>query len=83
MFPQLFEFDANAPDLLRLEESRGLTIECVEGTLWITAGDRRDIILDTRECFVADSLEPMLISAMGGYARARLSERRCDFDQAA
>ena len=78
MFPQVFEFDANGPGLLRLERSQGLTIECVEGTLWITTGDERDIILDTEECFVADNREPILVSAMGGEARARLSERKCD-----
>lgn len=77
MFPQVYEFDANGPGLLKLEHSHGLTIECVEGTLWITTGDERDIILDTRECFVADNRELILVSAMGGDARARLSERRC------
>ncbi|MCW5611287.1 MAG: DUF2917 domain-containing protein [Rubrivivax sp.] len=43
----------------------GMALECVRGTLWITHdGDRKDIVLQQGESYVAARTSTMLIHAL-------------------
>jgi len=51
---------------LRLAAARGATLSVHRGTAWITIdGDPRDIVLQTGDCFVIDSAQPVLMFPLG------------------
>ena len=54
-----------AREILPIEDSAGLGVKCLRGTLWITqSGDRGDRILDSGESFVLDRPGLSLVSAL-------------------
>jgi hypothetical protein len=51
---------------LRLAGARGATLSVQAGNAWITIdGDPRDIVLQTGDCFVIDSAQPVLMLPLG------------------
>jgi hypothetical protein len=54
-----------AREILPIEDSAGLEVKCLRGTLWITqSGDPEDRILDSGESFVFDRPGLSLVSAL-------------------
>ena len=53
-----------AGELLDINDGEGFTIECLEGTVWITqSNDPRDIVLHAGESFVLDKPGLALVCA--------------------
>ena len=53
-----------AGELLDINDGEGLTIECLEGAVWITqSNDPRDIVLHAGESFVLDKPGLALVCA--------------------
>jgi hypothetical protein len=60
--------------ILEVKQALGVTIECLEGSVWVTLdGDRRDVILDAGQAFNVDRKQRTLIQALDT-ARVRLIE---------
>ena len=68
------EIDLVRGDLLRFDDDTDRLVECIEGTLWITLGDKRDVIVEQGESAFIDGGHLVLISVLGGTARARISQ---------
>lgn len=65
--------------ILDIKKALGVTIECLEGSVWVTLdGDRRDVILDAGQAFNVDRKQRTLIQAMDT-ARVRLIQPHCTF----
>jgi hypothetical protein len=59
----IFEMAKN--ELMALRSQRGQTVECLEGSLWITFDyDRRDIVVEVGQTFVVDGEAPGWIQAL-------------------
>lgn len=59
--------------LFGLGTRRGQTVECLEGSLWLTFDyDRRDIVVEAGQAFVVDSDAPGWIQALS-VARIRMT----------
>jgi hypothetical protein len=51
--------------VMALRSQRGQTVECLEGSLWITFDyDRRDIVVEVGQTFVVDGEAPGWIQAL-------------------
>ncbi len=60
--------------ILEVKQALGVTIECLEGSVWVTLdGDRRDVVLDAGHAFNVDRKQRTLIQALDT-ARVRLLE---------
>ena len=60
--------------ILEVKQALGVTIECLEGSVWVTLdGDRRDVVLDAGHTFNVDRKQRTLIQALDT-ARVRLLE---------
>ncbi len=60
--------------ILEVKQPLGVTIECLEGSVWITLdGDSRDVVLDAGQVFVVDRNQRTLLQALDA-ARVRLIE---------
>jgi Protein of unknown function (DUF2917) len=56
-------------ELLDIDEGEGLTVECLEGAVWITqSNDPRDIVLKAGQSFVLDKPGLALVCAAAGPA---------------
>ena len=65
--------------ILEVKHALGVTIECLEGSVWITLdGDRRDVVLDAGHTFNVDRKQRTLIQALDT-ARVRLIQPTCAF----
>lgn len=54
---------------LRLTDARGTRLRSLAGTLWVTIdGDPLDRVLQAGESLVIDTVQPLLVSALGGTA---------------
>ncbi len=63
--------------ILEIKQALGVTIECLEGSVWITLdGDMRDVILDVGQSFYVDRRQRTLIQALAT-ARVRLIHPPC------
>jgi hypothetical protein len=59
--------------LFGLGARRGQTVECLEGSLWLTFDyDRRDIVVEAGQTFIVDSDAPGWIQALSA-ARMRMT----------
>lgn len=74
MTAQNSEIDLVRHGLVRFDDDTDRVVESVDGTLWITLGDKRDVILEDGESAFVEGGHLILISAVGGTARARVSE---------
>ncbi len=74
MTTQDFQIDLSRNGLVRFHDATDRLVESIDGTLWITFGDKRDVILDQGESAFLEGGHLILISAVGGTARARVSE---------
>jgi hypothetical protein len=60
--------------ILELKRAFGVTIECLEGAIWVTLdGDSRDVILEPGEQFTVDRDQRVLLQALEA-ARLRVVE---------
>ncbi len=60
--------------ILEIKQALGVTIECLEGSVWITLdGNMRDVILDAGQSFHVDRKQRVLIQALNT-VRVRLSQ---------
>ena len=65
--------------ILEVKQALGVTIECLEGSVWVTLdGDRRDVVLDAGHTFNVDRKQRTLIQALDT-ARVRLIQPTCAF----
>ena len=56
-------------ELLDINDGEGLTVECLQGAVWITqSNDSRDIVLNRGQFFVLDKPGLALVCAAGGPA---------------
>lgn len=63
--------------ILEIKQALGVTIECLEGSVWVTLdGDMRDVILDAGCAFNVDRKQRTLIQALDT-ARVRLIHPPC------
>ena len=63
--------------ILEVKRAFGVTIECLEGSVWITLdGDSRDVVLSTGQTFVVDRDWRTLVQALDA-ARVRLVAPIC------
>lgn len=63
--------------ILEIKQALGMTIECLEGSVWVTLdGDRRDVVLDAGHTFNVDRKQRTLIQALDT-ARVRLIQPAC------
>ena len=63
--------------ILEVKQAFGVTIECLEGSVWITLdGDSRDVVLSTGQTFVVDRDWRTLVQALDA-ARVRLVAPIC------
>ncbi len=74
MVAQIQKINLVRGDLLRFDDDTDRLVECIEGTLWITLGDSHDVIVEQGETAFIDGGRLVLVSVLGGTARARLSE---------
>jgi hypothetical protein len=59
----------NTGELLDINDGEGLTVECLEGAVWITqSNDPRDVVLNAGESFVLDRPGLALVCAAAGPA---------------
>ena len=64
----------NAGELLDIDNGEGLTVECLEGAVWITqSNDPRDIVLNAGQSFVLDKSGLALVCAAAGPARVAVA----------
>jgi hypothetical protein len=60
----------NTGELLDINDGEGLTVECLEGAVWITqSNDPRDIVLNAGQSFMLDRPGLALVCAAAGPAR--------------
>jgi len=65
--------------ILEIKQALGVTIECLEGSVWVTRdGDLRDVILAAGCAFNIDRKQRILIQALDA-ARVRLIQLPCNF----
>jgi hypothetical protein len=59
----------NTGELLDIDDGEGITVECLEGAVWITqSNDPRDIVLKAGESFALDKPGLALVCAAAGPA---------------
>ena len=59
----------NTGELLDIDNGEGFTVECLEGSVWVTqSNDPRDIVLKAGQSFVLDKPGLALICAAAGPA---------------
>jgi hypothetical protein len=59
----------NAGEMLDIDNGEGVTVECLEGAIWITrSNDPRDIVLEAGQSFVLDKPGLALVNAAAGPA---------------
>lgn len=59
----------NTGELLDINDGEGLTVECLEGAVWITqSNDPRDVVLNAGQSFVLDKPGLALVCAAAGPA---------------
>ena len=83
MTTQDFQIDLSRNGLVRFDDATDRIVESIDGTLWITQGDKNDLILEEGESAFVEGGHLILISAVGGTARARVSEVALDIAAAA
>lgn len=64
----------NTGELLDIDDGEGFTVECLEGSVWVTqSNDPRDIVLNAGQSFVLDRPGLALICAAAGPATVAIA----------
>jgi hypothetical protein len=64
----------NTGELLDINDGEGLTVQCLEGAVWITqANDPRDIVLTAGQSFTLDKAGLALVCAASGPAEVAVA----------